>query len=192
MCCQPLPSPLSSPSAKLMIMALEEYGYQSRRGILEWLLTCVELVIQSKVINSVRRGVTVMRYGLLRMLRRRQPLLTPNFPKVNYSMLERSTGIAGVTKATLGPEIQIDDKLYFIEEPVEIMDQEVKRLKQSRIPIVKVRWNSRRGHEFTWEREDQFQKKYPHLFANPLTFIKYHDLSFGDKSLLTGKDYDTP
>ncbi|GKC73328.1 hypothetical protein Tco_1119211 [Tanacetum coccineum] len=46
----------------------------------------------------------MMRYGLLRMLRRRQPLLTPNFPKVNYSMLERSTGIAGVTKATLDPE----------------------------------------------------------------------------------------
>ncbi|GJZ80373.1 RNA-directed DNA polymerase, eukaryota [Tanacetum coccineum] len=47
-----------------------------------------------------------------------------------------------------------------------IMDREVKRLKQSRIPIVKVRWNSRRGPEFTWEREDQMQKKYPHLFTN--------------------------
>ncbi|GKA78392.1 putative reverse transcriptase domain-containing protein [Tanacetum coccineum] len=62
-------------------------------------------------------------------------------------------------------EIQIDDKLHFIEEPVEIMDREVKRLKQSRILIVKVRWNSRRGPEFTWEREDQMQKKYPHLFS---------------------------
>nr|GEZ88294.1 reverse transcriptase domain-containing protein [Tanacetum cinerariifolium] len=41
-------------------------------------------------------------------------------------------------------EIQLDDKLHFIEEPVKIMDHEVKRLKQSRIPIVKVRWNSRR------------------------------------------------
>ncbi|GJY96468.1 putative reverse transcriptase domain-containing protein [Tanacetum coccineum] len=61
-------------------------------------------------------------------------------------------------------EIQIDDKLHFIEEPVEIMDHEVKRLKQSCIPIVKVRWNSRRGPEFTWEREDKMQKKYPHLF----------------------------
>ncbi|GJS84126.1 putative reverse transcriptase domain-containing protein [Tanacetum coccineum] len=63
-------------------------------------------------------------------------------------------------------EIQVDDKLNFIEEPVEIMDREVKRLKQSRIPIVKVHWNSRRGPEFTWEREDQMQKKYPHLFIN--------------------------
>nr|GEX50586.1 putative reverse transcriptase domain-containing protein [Tanacetum cinerariifolium] len=52
-------------------------------------------------------------------------------------------------------EIQVDDKLNFIEEPVEIMDREVKRLKQSHIPIVKVRRNSKRGPEFTWEREDQ-------------------------------------
>ncbi|GJR18550.1 putative reverse transcriptase domain-containing protein [Tanacetum coccineum] len=62
-------------------------------------------------------------------------------------------------------EIHIDGKLYFIEEPVEIMDRKVKRLKQSRIPIIKVRWNSRRGPEFTWEREDQFRKKYPHRFT---------------------------
>ncbi|GJW96022.1 hypothetical protein Tco_0177830 [Tanacetum coccineum] len=58
----------------------------------------------------------------------------------------------------------IDDKLHFVEEPVEIMDREVKRLKQNRIPIVNVRWDSKRGHEFTWEREDQFRKEYPHLF----------------------------
>ncbi|GJZ92473.1 hypothetical protein Tco_0664538 [Tanacetum coccineum] len=64
-------------------------------------------------------------------------------------------------------EIYVDDKLNFIEEPIEIMDREVKRLKKSRIPIEKVRWNSRRGPEYTWEREDQMQKKYPHLFANP-------------------------
>ncbi|GJS23952.1 putative reverse transcriptase domain-containing protein [Tanacetum coccineum] len=63
-------------------------------------------------------------------------------------------------------EIQLDDKLHFIEEPVEIMDREVKQLKQSRIPIVKVRWNSRRGPKFTWEREDFFMKKYPHLFLS--------------------------
>ncbi|GJV32138.1 putative reverse transcriptase domain-containing protein [Tanacetum coccineum] len=63
-------------------------------------------------------------------------------------------------------EIQLEDKLHFIEESVEIMDREVKQLKQSRIPIVKVRWNSRRGPEFTWEREDFFKNKYPHLFLN--------------------------
>ncbi|GKA82566.1 putative reverse transcriptase domain-containing protein, partial [Tanacetum coccineum] len=61
--------------------------------------------------------------------------------------------------------LRFDDKLYFVEEPIEIMDREVKWLKQSRIPIIKVRWNSRRGHKFTWECEEQFRKKYPHLFA---------------------------
>nr|GEU46202.1 putative reverse transcriptase domain-containing protein [Tanacetum cinerariifolium] len=61
--------------------------------------------------------------------------------------------------------IHIDDKLNFVEVPVEIIDREVKRLKQSCIPIIKVRWKSRTGPEFTWEREDQFQKKYQHLFT---------------------------
>ncbi|GJR18423.1 putative reverse transcriptase domain-containing protein [Tanacetum coccineum] len=64
--------------------------------------------------------------------------------------------------------LHIDDKLRFVEEPIEIMDRKVKRLKQSRILIVKVWWNKRRDPEFTWEREDQFQKKYPHLFTKPV------------------------
>ncbi|GKB13461.1 putative reverse transcriptase domain-containing protein [Tanacetum coccineum] len=63
-------------------------------------------------------------------------------------------------------EIQLDDKLRMIEEPMEVIDKEVKRLKKSRIPIVKVCWNSQRGPEFTWEREDQIKKKYPHLFTS--------------------------
>ncbi|GKD33050.1 putative reverse transcriptase domain-containing protein, partial [Tanacetum coccineum] len=62
--------------------------------------------------------------------------------------------------------IHIDDKLQFVEEPIEIMEREIKQLKQSRIPLVKVRWNSRKGPEFTWEREDSFKQKYPQLFIN--------------------------
>ncbi|GJT17788.1 putative reverse transcriptase domain-containing protein [Tanacetum coccineum] len=54
-------------------------------------------------------------------------------------------------------ELRLDDKLNFVEELVEIIDREVKQLKQSRVPIVKVRWNSKRGPEFTWEREDQIR-----------------------------------
>ncbi|GJY91749.1 retrovirus-related pol polyprotein from transposon TNT 1-94 [Tanacetum coccineum] len=65
--------------------------------------------------------------------------------------------------------IHVDDKLQFVEEPVEIMEREIKRLKRSRIPLVKVRWNSRRGPEFTWEREDSFKQKYPQLFTNRAT-----------------------
>ncbi|GJZ03641.1 hypothetical protein Tco_0536916 [Tanacetum coccineum] len=63
-------------------------------------------------------------------------------------------------------DLQLDDKLNFVEEPIEIIDREVKQLKQSRIPIVKVRWNSKRGPESMWEREDQICAKYPHLFPN--------------------------
>ncbi|GKD60450.1 putative reverse transcriptase domain-containing protein [Tanacetum coccineum] len=61
-------------------------------------------------------------------------------------------------------EIQVDAKLNFIEEPVEILEREFKKLKRSRIAIVKVRWNSKRGPEFTWEREDHMKLKYPHSF----------------------------
>ncbi|GJZ82377.1 hypothetical protein Tco_0647550 [Tanacetum coccineum] len=67
--------------------------------------------------------------------------------------------------AVLLDGLHLDDKLHFVEEPLEIVGREVKRLKQSRIPLVKVRWNSKRGPEFTWEREDQFKKIYPHLFT---------------------------
>nr|GEW98112.1 putative reverse transcriptase domain-containing protein [Tanacetum cinerariifolium] len=65
-------------------------------------------------------------------------------------------------------EVQLDDKLYFIEEPAKIMDREVKRLKQSHIPIVKVRWNSHQGPKYTWEREDQMKSNYPYLFTTNL------------------------
>nr|GEV93347.1 putative reverse transcriptase domain-containing protein [Tanacetum cinerariifolium] len=62
-------------------------------------------------------------------------------------------------------KIEIDENLHFVEEPSEIVERDVKKLKRRRIPLVKVRWNSRQGAEYTWEREDQFRKKYPHLFS---------------------------
>ncbi|GKB52137.1 putative reverse transcriptase domain-containing protein, partial [Tanacetum coccineum] len=67
-------------------------------------------------------------------------------------------------------ELQLDDKLNFVEEPVEIMNREVKQLRQSRIPIVKVRWNSKRGLEFKWECEDQIHVK---LRDEAVTFTLY-------------------
>ena len=61
-------------------------------------------------------------------------------------------------------EIERNDSLHFVEEPVEIIDREVKRTKQNHIPIVKVHRNAKRGLKFTWEREDQTKRKFPHLF----------------------------
>nr|GEX73085.1 putative reverse transcriptase domain-containing protein [Tanacetum cinerariifolium] len=63
-------------------------------------------------------------------------------------------------------EIKIDKTLHYFEEHVEIIDHEVKSLKRSKIPIVKVYWNSKRSPEFTWEREDHMKAKYPRLFAD--------------------------
>ncbi|GJT47595.1 putative reverse transcriptase domain-containing protein [Tanacetum coccineum] len=71
---------------------------------------------------------------------------------------------ANEEKAILLERIPSGKTASFVEEPVEVMDREVKQLRRSRVPIVKVRWNSRRV-EFTWEHEDQFRKKYPHLFT---------------------------
>ncbi|KAJ9544488.1 hypothetical protein OSB04_024195 [Centaurea solstitialis] len=65
-------------------------------------------------------------------------------------------------------EIQVDEQLRAAEETIEILDREIKQLRRSKIPIVKVRWNSRHGPEFTWEREAFMKDKYPHLFTrNP-------------------------
>nr|GEV34998.1 putative reverse transcriptase domain-containing protein [Tanacetum cinerariifolium] len=90
-------------------------------------------------------------------------------------------------------EIHVDDKLNFIEKPVKIIDHEVKRLKQSRIPIVKVRWNSRRGPEYTWEREDQMQKNeidIETLFTNALMEALIEDENAMDKGVAdTVKDH---
>ncbi|GKE54063.1 hypothetical protein Tco_1489219, partial [Tanacetum coccineum] len=63
-------------------------------------------------------------------------------------------------------EIKVDKTLRFIEEPAEILDREVKSLKRRKISLVKVRWDSKRGPEFTWEREDFMKSKYPQLFVD--------------------------
>ncbi|GJW34829.1 reverse transcriptase domain-containing protein [Tanacetum coccineum] len=63
-------------------------------------------------------------------------------------------------------EIMVDKTLHFVEEPVKILNREVKSLKRSKISLVKVRWNSKHGPEFTWEREDYMKSKYPQLFVD--------------------------
>ncbi|GKA43777.1 hypothetical protein Tco_0736501 [Tanacetum coccineum] len=85
-------------------------------------------------------------------------------------------------------ELQLDDKLNFVEEPVEVMDREIKQLKRSRIPIIKVRWNSKRGPEFTWEREDEIRAKYPHLFS----IITSSSIKSRDEISIRGGDYNNP
>ncbi|GKF40738.1 hypothetical protein Tco_0124080 [Tanacetum coccineum] len=63
-------------------------------------------------------------------------------------------------------EIKVDKTLRFLEEHVKIMNREIKILKRSKISLVKVCWNSKRGLEFTWEHEDYMKSKYSQLFVN--------------------------
>ncbi|GJX66226.1 putative reverse transcriptase domain-containing protein [Tanacetum coccineum] len=63
-------------------------------------------------------------------------------------------------------EIKVNKTLRFVEEPVEIMNREIKSLKRSKTSLVKVCWNSKRGPEFIWKREDYMKSKYPQLFVD--------------------------
>ncbi|GJZ09711.1 putative reverse transcriptase domain-containing protein [Tanacetum coccineum] len=105
----------------------------------------LEFEVEDKVMLKVSPWKGVIRFG-------KQGKLNPLHSTFHVSNLKKC--FVNEPLAIPLDEIQIDDKLDFIEEPVKIMDREVKRQKQSRIPIVKVRWNSRREPEFTWERED--------------------------------------
>ena len=62
-------------------------------------------------------------------------------------------------------DVVVDEKLRFVEQPMKIEDRQTRKLKRKEISLVKVKWNSRRGPEYTWELESEMRKKYPHLFT---------------------------
>ncbi|GJX30137.1 hypothetical protein Tco_0238216 [Tanacetum coccineum] len=121
-----------------------------------------EFEIGDKVLLKVAPGKGVMQFG-------KRGKLNPQLSRVHnvFHVCNLKKCLSNDTLVIPLEEIQLDNKLNFVKEPVEIMDRKIKQLKRSRIPIVKVCWNARRGPEYTWEREDQFKNKYPHLFANP-------------------------
>ncbi|GJV13907.1 hypothetical protein Tco_1355448 [Tanacetum coccineum] len=112
----------------------------------------MEFQVGDKVMLKVSPWKGVVRFG-------KRGKLNPRYVGP-FKVLKKVGAVA--YKLELPQELS---RLQFVEEPIEITDREVKQLRRSRVPIVKVRWNSRRGPEFTWEREDQFRKKYPHLFT---------------------------
>ncbi|KAI3776313.1 hypothetical protein L1987_46089 [Smallanthus sonchifolius] len=126
------------------------------------------------VIRFGKRGKLNPRYvGLFKLVKRIGPVayqldLPEGLSGVHniFHISNLKKCLADETLAVPLEELQIDERLRFIEELVEIMDKEVKTLKHSKIPIVRVRWNSKRGPKFTWEREDQMIRKYPHLFKH--------------------------
>nr|GEZ59379.1 putative reverse transcriptase domain-containing protein [Tanacetum cinerariifolium] len=87
-------------------------------------------------------------------------------------------------------EVKVDDKLHFVEEPIEILDRGVKRLKRRWIPIVKVRWNSRRGPEFTWEQEDEMKRKDDEFIRQDIRRLFYWRFSFYDPNVKDRQEKD--
>jgi hypothetical protein len=61
-------------------------------------------------------------------------------------------------------DIQVNEQLNYTEERIKILDRQIKKLRKSIIPLVRVKWNSRHGPKQTWELETEMKKKYPHLF----------------------------
>ncbi|GKB84732.1 retrovirus-related pol polyprotein from transposon TNT 1-94 [Tanacetum coccineum] len=109
----------------------------------------MEFQVEDKVMLKVSPWKGVVRFG-------KRGKLNPRYAGP-FKVLGKVGEVA--YKIELPEELsRVHNTFHFVEEPVEIMDYEVKHLKRSRIPLIKVRWNSKRGLEFTWEREDQFYK----------------------------------
>ncbi|GJS09701.1 putative reverse transcriptase domain-containing protein [Tanacetum coccineum] len=129
---------------------------------------CRSPICWSEVRDSQLIGPKLIRETTEKIVQIKNRLLTARSRQKSYAdvrrkPLEFNVGDMVILKVSLWKGVIRFGKR---EEPIEIMDREVKQLKQSRIPIVKVCWNSRRGPQFTWEQEDFFKNKYPHLLSN--------------------------
>ncbi|GKA94250.1 putative reverse transcriptase domain-containing protein [Tanacetum coccineum] len=116
----------------------------------------LEFSVGDYVLLKVSPWKGVVRFG-------KKGKLTPRFVGP-FEIIEKKCLVVPILQVPLD-KIRVDDKLNLVDEPMEIMEREFKKLKRSRIAIVKVRWNSKYGPEFTWEREDQMKLKYLHLFS---------------------------
>ncbi|GJZ23261.1 putative reverse transcriptase domain-containing protein, partial [Tanacetum coccineum] len=102
----------------------------------------MEFEVRDRVMLKVSPWKGVVRFG-------KQGKLNPRYVEP-FRVLAKVGKVA--YKLELPQELsRVHHTFHFMEEPIEIMEREIKRLKRSRIPLVKVRWNSRRGPEFTWE-----------------------------------------
>ncbi|GJY97127.1 putative reverse transcriptase domain-containing protein [Tanacetum coccineum] len=120
----------------------------------------LEFEVGDRVLLRVSPWKGVVRFG-------KKGKLAPRYVGP-FEILER-IGLKCLADASLHvplDEIKVDKTLRFVEEPVEIMDRKIKKLKRRKIALVKVRWNSKRGPKFTWEHEDQMRIKYPQLFMD--------------------------
>ncbi|GJT55083.1 putative reverse transcriptase domain-containing protein [Tanacetum coccineum] len=117
----------------------------------------LEFDVGDRVLLKVSPWKGVIRFG-------KKGKLAPRYVGL-FEILERIGPVA--YRLRLPEELSsIDKTLRFVEEPIEIMDREVRSLKRSKISLVKIHWNSKRGLEFTWDCEDHMKSKYPQLFID--------------------------
>nr|GEU46570.1 hypothetical protein [Tanacetum cinerariifolium] len=158
-------------SNKCLTSAKVKLEYQKLSGLLvqpeipQWKWENITMEFVTKFLKTVTGQDTIWK-SLNKALDTRLDMSIAYHPQTDGQSERTIQILEDMLRACVLDFGKVDNKLHFINEPVEIMDREVKRLKQSHIPIVKVRWNSRRDPEFTWEREDQMKKNYPHLFPN--------------------------
>ncbi|GJR07940.1 hypothetical protein Tco_0790592 [Tanacetum coccineum] len=133
----------------------------------------IDLTTTLGILSRMRQGKLAPRYvGPFKILERIGPVayrlrLPEELSRVHdtFHVSNLKKCLADASLHVLLDEIKVDKTLRFVEEPVEIVDREVKSLKCSRISLVKVCLNSKRGPEFTWESEDYMKSKYPQLFV---------------------------
>ncbi|KAJ9561460.1 hypothetical protein OSB04_006620 [Centaurea solstitialis] len=63
-------------------------------------------------------------------------------------------------------DIQVDERLNYIERPIAILERKTKSLRNKEIGLVKVQWEHRKGSEWTWEPEAEMRSNYPELFQD--------------------------
>ena len=60
--------------------------------------------------------------------------------------------------------VEMNDDLTYDEEPIAIVDSQIRQLRSKQIPMVKVMWRNGGVEEFTWETEREMRQTYPYLF----------------------------
>ncbi|GJY24560.1 ty3-gypsy retrotransposon protein [Tanacetum coccineum] len=142
------------------------YGRKCRSPIMweevgEGHLIGPELVQETtKKISKIKNSLKAARDRVVRFEKKRGS--APRFVG-SFDITERIGPVA--YRLRLPEELNgVHDMFHVSNQPMEILEREFKKLKRSRISIVKVRWNSKRGPEFTWEHENQMRHNYPHLF----------------------------
>nr|GEV18511.1 hypothetical protein [Tanacetum cinerariifolium] len=140
---------------------------QSERTIqtLEDMVRACVLDFGGSVVRFGKKGKLALRFvGSFEITKRIDPVAYSHRLPEKLNGVHDTFHMSNLKKCLADPTLQIpldeiwvDAKLNFMEEPVEILKIEFKKLKQSRIAIVKVRWTSKRGPGFTWERKDQMK-----------------------------------